>query len=185
MNFMSSKVPTMTCRGASIFVYALQNSIFSTYCLVISSLILLLTVSEYCQVSSTFGKAEGLAGNAFSIILIAEEPVAFHLLAKFKELDGFVLPLSQTNFVPDFMQVKVFAPTTDLLPTFVHFAPALAAAFAGIRGVDRKRESIEKNAISLLFISKAYAEIRLLQEGICPYLTYIQSVVNLRQPPRA
>jgi len=26
------------------------------------------------------------------------------------------------------MQVKVFAPTTDLLPTFVHFAPALAAA---------------------------------------------------------
>jgi hypothetical protein len=37
-------------------------------------------------------------------------------------------PLSQINLVPDFMQVKVFAPTTDLTPTFVHFAPALAAA---------------------------------------------------------
>jgi hypothetical protein len=117
--------------------------------------------------------------------LIAEEPVAFHLLAKFKELDGFVLPLSQTNFVPDFMQVKVFAPTTDLLPTFVHFAPALAAAFAGTKGIDRQRESIEKNAISLLFISKAYAEIRFLQEGICPDLTYIQSVAKLRQLLRA
>jgi hypothetical protein len=36
--------------------------------------------------------------------------------------------LFQTNLFPDFMQVKVFAPTTDLLPTFEHFAPALAAA---------------------------------------------------------
>jgi hypothetical protein len=68
------------------------------------------------------------------------------------------------------MQVKVFAPTTDLLPTFVHLAPALAAAFAGIMGVDRKRESIEKNAISLLFISQAYEVIKLLQEGIRLYL---------------
>jgi hypothetical protein len=42
----------------------------------------------------------------------------------------------------------------------------LAAAFTGMRGVDRKRESIEKNAISFLFISKAYMEIKLLQEGI-------------------
>jgi hypothetical protein len=69
------------------------------------------------------------------------------------------------------MQVKVFAPTTDLLPTFEHLAPALAAAFTGMRGVDRKRESIEKNAISFLFISKAYEVIKLLQEGIRPYLT--------------
>jgi hypothetical protein len=61
----------------------------------------------------------------------------------------------------------------------------LAAAFAGIIGIDRKRERIEKNAISLLFISKAYAKIRLLQEGICPYLTDIQSVAKLRQLPRA
>jgi hypothetical protein len=47
----------------------------------------------------------------------------------------------------------------------------LAAAFAGIRGVDRKSESIEKNAISFLFMSKAYEVIELLQEGIRPYLS--------------
>jgi hypothetical protein len=35
----------------------------------------------------------------------------------------------------------------------VHLAPALAAAFAGITGVDRKKESIDKNAISFLFIN--------------------------------
>jgi hypothetical protein len=34
------------------------------------------------------------------------------------------------------MQVKVFAPTTDLTPTFWHFAPALAAAVAGV-GMER------------------------------------------------
>ena len=69
------------------------------------------------------------------------------------------------------MQVKVFAPTTDLTPIFEHLAPALAAAFAGIMGVDRKKESIEKNVISFLFISKAYEVIKLLQEGFRPYLT--------------
>jgi hypothetical protein len=37
----------------------------------------------------------------------------------------------------------------------VHLAPALAAAFAGIKGEDRKRESIDKNAITLLFIYEA------------------------------
>jgi hypothetical protein len=30
----------------------------------------------------------------------------------------------------------------------------LAAAFAGLKGEDRKRESTDKNAISLLFISR-------------------------------
>jgi hypothetical protein len=53
----------------------------------------------------------------------------------------------------------------------VHLAPALATAFAGIMGVDRKRESIDKNAISFLFMSQAYEVITLLQEGIRPYLT--------------
>jgi len=38
-------------------------------------------------------------------------------------------------------------------------------------GVDRKRESIEKNVISFLFMSQAYEVITLLQEGIRPYLT--------------
>ena len=37
-------------------------------------------------------------------------------------------PLSQINLFPDFIHVKVFEPTTDLLPTFEHLAPALAAA---------------------------------------------------------
>jgi len=34
-----------------------------------------------------------------------------------------------------------------------HLAPALATAFAGMRGVDRKRESIDKNAITLLYMN--------------------------------
>jgi hypothetical protein len=72
--------------------------------------------------------------------------------------------------------VKVFPETIDLIPTFVHAPPALAAAFAGMRGVDRKRETTEKNAISFLFISKAYEVIKLLQEGIRPYLTHIRSI---------
>jgi len=55
----------------------------------------------------------------------------------------------------------------------LHLAPALAAAFAGIRGEDRKRESIDMNAITLLFMSQAYEVIKLLQEGIRPYLTHI------------
>jgi hypothetical protein len=61
-------------------------------------------------------------------------------------------PLFQTNFFPDLMQVKVFPLTTSDTPALLHLAPALAAAFTGIMGVDRKRESIEKNAISFLFI---------------------------------
>ena len=91
---------------------------------------------------------------------------------------GFFIatPLFQTNLLPDFMQVKVLLPITDLIPTLVHLSPALTAAFAGIRGVERKRESIEKNAISFLFISKAYEVVKLLQEGIRPYLTYIRSI---------
>jgi hypothetical protein len=62
------------------------------------------------------------------------------------------------------------------MPTFVHLAPALAAAFAGINGRDKERENTDKNAISLLFMDKAYEVIKLLQEGIRPYLTYICSI---------
>jgi hypothetical protein len=53
----------------------------------------------------------------------------------------------------------------------VHLAPALAAAFTGMRGEDRKIEIIEKNAISFLFMPQAYEVIKLLQEGIRPYLS--------------
>jgi hypothetical protein len=84
-------------------------------------------------------------GNLQSVILVgADAGVGFEPATTF-------IPLFQTNFFPDLMQVKVFAPTTDLLPTFVHLAPALAAAVAGIRRVDKERESIDKNTITLLF----------------------------------
>jgi hypothetical protein len=41
---------------------------------------------------------------------------------------------------------------TVVIPALLHAPPALAAAFAGMRRAERKRESIVKNAISLLFI---------------------------------
>jgi hypothetical protein len=52
------------------------------------------------------------------------------------------------------MQVKVFPLTTSTFPGLVHLAPAFAAAFAGLKGEDRKRERADKKAISLLFISR-------------------------------
>jgi hypothetical protein len=64
----------------------------------------------------------------------------------------------------------------------LHLAPALAAAFAGIKEIDRQRENIDKNAISLLFMSQAYDVIKLLQEGIRPYLTYICSIFQMSDP---
>jgi hypothetical protein len=62
------------------------------------------------------------------------------------------IPLFQTKFFPDFKQVKILFPTTDLMPTLVHLAPALAEALAGFSGRNRESESIDKEAISLLFI---------------------------------
>jgi hypothetical protein len=61
-------------------------------------------------------------------------------------------PLFQTNFFPDLMHVNDLLETTDLSPTFLQAPPALVAALTGVRGSDKKRESIDKNAISLLFI---------------------------------
>jgi hypothetical protein len=60
------------------------------------------------------------------------------------------IPLSQTSFLPDLIHVKVFPEAIDLIPAFLHASPALVAAFTGINGRDRKSESIDKNAISLL-----------------------------------
>jgi hypothetical protein len=91
-----------------------------------------LTVSEYRQVNSTFGKVVDLAGKTLVIVLIAEEPVAFHLSVKFNDLVDVELPLFQINFFPDLIHVKVFEPTTDSMPTFEHLAPGLAAAVAGV-----------------------------------------------------
>jgi hypothetical protein len=41
---------------------------------------------------------------------------------------------------------------TDVIPALEQVPPALAAALTGVKGRDRKRESIDKNAICLLFI---------------------------------
>jgi hypothetical protein len=49
------------------------------------------------------------------------------------------------NFLPD---------ETEVTPALEQDAPALAAAFTGISGMDRKRESIEKNAMSFLIMSQ-------------------------------
>ena len=61
-------------------------------------------------------------------------------------------PLFQTNFFPDFKQVKVLFPTTDLMPTLVHLAPALVVACAGTMESVIKRENIDKKPIAFLFI---------------------------------
>jgi hypothetical protein len=61
----------------------------------------------------------------------------------------------QTNFLPDLTHVYVFPSATELIPTFVHAPPALAAAFAGISGRVRKSENTDKSAIIFLFIYKA------------------------------
>jgi hypothetical protein len=62
-----------------------------------------------------------------------------------------VTPLPQTNFFSDLIHVKVFPEVIDLIPAFAHAPPTLTAAFAGMRGVDKKRESIDKEVISFLF----------------------------------
>jgi hypothetical protein len=61
-------------------------------------------------------------------------------------IDGFgaaliATPLFQTSLLPDLMQVNFFPATVDVAPTFVHLAPALAAANDGpaIRDSDSKR----------------------------------------------
>jgi hypothetical protein len=61
------------------------------------------------------------------------------------------IPLSQTSFLPDLMHVKVLPDATEVIPTLLHLAPDLAAAFTGIRGRVNERESIDKNTITLLF----------------------------------
>ena len=52
------------------------------------SLILIFTASEYRQIMSTLGKTGGFAGNDFSRIVRAEDPVAFHLSATLKVFVG-------------------------------------------------------------------------------------------------
>jgi hypothetical protein len=63
-------------------------------------------------------------------------------------------PLFQTNFFPDLMHVNFLPDETEVTPALEQDAPALAAAFTGISGMDMKRESIEKNAMSFLIMSQ-------------------------------
>ena len=41
-------------------------------------------------------------------------------------------PVSQTNFLPDFMQVNFLSDVIDLEPSFRQVVPALTPAFAGV-----------------------------------------------------
>ena len=53
------------------------------------------------------------------------------------------------------MHVNVLPDVIDVIPTLVHLAPALAAAFTGVMARDKKSEKTDKNAINLLFIYRA------------------------------
>jgi hypothetical protein len=57
--------------------------------------------------------------------------------------------------LPDLTHVNVLPDAIEVIPALLHLAPALATAFAGIRGVEIKRVNIDKKAISFLFILKA------------------------------
>jgi hypothetical protein len=72
-----------------------------------------------------------------------------------RELSSFESPLFQTNHLPDLTNVNVLLETTDVIPALLQAPPDLIATFAGMRRVDEERESIDKNAISFLFLNKA------------------------------
>jgi len=54
------------------------------------------------------------------------------------------IPLFQTNFFPDLMQVKVLFPTTDLIPTLVHLAPALVAETEGLLCINNAKMVVRR-----------------------------------------
>jgi hypothetical protein len=51
-------------------------------------------------------------------------------------------PLFQTSFLPDLMHVNFVEPTVSVAPAFAHFAPALAAANAGVLSDERTRAAV-------------------------------------------
>jgi hypothetical protein len=53
------------------------------------------------------------------------------------------VPLLQTNLLPDLRHVNVLPAITEVIPALLHLSPARTAAFAGMRRVERKRESID------------------------------------------
>jgi hypothetical protein len=64
-------------------------------------------------------------------------------------------PLFHTNFLLDLIHVNFLPDATEVIPALEQDAPALTAAFAGIRGRDIKRENIDKNAILLFNINRS------------------------------
>jgi hypothetical protein len=58
-------------------------------------------------------------------------------------------PLFQTSLLPDLMQVNFLPATVDVAPTFVHLAPALAAAKEGpaIRDSESTRARIKRERV--------------------------------------
>jgi len=64
-------------------------------------------------------------------------------------------PLFQTNFLPDLIHVNVFPDATEVIPALEQDAPALTAAFAGTRDREKKRESMDKNAIFLFNMNRS------------------------------
>jgi len=69
----------------------------------------------------------------------------------------FVIPLFQTNFLPDFMQVNVVPEESDFFrPSCVHFAPALIAEYAGEDNREVLKIETRTNRFTFL-MEKGYA----------------------------
>jgi hypothetical protein len=61
-------------------------------------------------------------------------------------------PLSQTNFFPDLMHVKVLPKTTEVIPSVLQDVPVLTAEFAGTAENDVKNVRTMMNVINFLYI---------------------------------
>jgi hypothetical protein len=57
--------------------------------------------------------------------------------------------------LPDLTHVNIFPEVVEVIPAFLHAPPAFTAAFAETKDWDKEIKSIDKTAISLLFMSKA------------------------------
>ena len=73
---------------------------------------------------------------------------------------GIVTPLSQTNFLPDLMQVNFLVPTICVVFNLVQVAPAFAgAAFAG-SGASRAKISVRTDTEIVAFLMAKYWHYR-------------------------
>jgi hypothetical protein len=65
---------------------------------------------------------------------------------------GTATPLSQTNFVPDLMQVNFFAPTICVVFNLVHLAPALAVAAFACMGTSKVAINVRTDTETAAFL---------------------------------